>query len=139
MNFKAHLIAGSIAGIAISAINYYFSKDLKSSIILGSITLAASLVPDIDTGSIPSRIFAWLGILVSCFLLYFKNPFPAAIIGIVYMAFSSDKHRGFTHKWALPICCFIASYLTKQLWLSAFGLGLIVHYVMDNIPPYKLI
>lgn len=148
MNFKAHAIAGSISGISMSLFAYHCSDligyhslyhNLEKSIFFGLITLGASLAPDIDTGSFSSRIFAWIGIISSCILIYLNFPLASAIIGIVYMAFSSDKHRGFTHKWALPISSFIVFIIANVFWLLSFSIGLITHYIVDRIPPYKIL
>ncbi len=137
--FKEHLIAGTAAGLATGTGALYMYGDPKLAGFLCAVTVAGSLVSDVDTGSVPSRIFAWIGIAVSILLLYQGNPVPAAYIGIIYMLFSSDKHRGFTHKWILPIGCFIALLITKQMWLGAFAIGLGTHYAVDKIPPYKII
>lgn len=139
MNFKEHLIFGSISGAVVLATSFYMSNNIEESLVFCAVTVAGSLVPDIDTGSVPSRIFAWIGIAVSCMFLYHGNSKPAAIIGIIYMLFSSDKHRGFTHKWILPIACLAWAYFFKQTWPVAFGIGLATHYVCDKIPPYKII
>lgn len=146
MNFKEHGLAGLATGLLVGAGTFYITKRADQSIVFALVTLAGSLAPDVDTGSIPSRIFAWIGIIASIFLMY-KGLFkPAAIIGVVYMAFSSDKHRGFTHKWILPFGCFIVGALSlkfpqlaRYLWLVPFGIGLACHYVVDKIPPYKVI
>jgi len=138
MNFKEHAICGAIGGTIVGAVSYYFTKNHQTSIYLGSITLAGSLAPDIDNGSISSRIFAWIGIIVNILLIYLRMSYAAAIIGIIYMIFSSDKHRGITHKWILPFLCFIGSYLIKDFWLTALGLGFMIHYISDKIPPTEL-
>lgn len=150
MNFKQHAAAGAATGFIVAGGSYYFLPDPRLGPVLGLIALAGALCPDIDTGSIPSRIFAWVGIAISLLLIYKGSPEPAAYIGIVYMAFSSDRHRGFTHKWILPIGCFVIGgisiyypetfpILMNLFWLIPFGLGLVTHYIIDKIPPTKII
>ncbi len=150
MMFKEHAIAGLATGLVVAGGAYYFLPDPRLGPVFGLIAFAGSLAPDIDTGSIPSRIFAWAGIALSILLLHQNSPEPAAYIGIVYMAFSADKHRGFSHKWILPITCFLIAGvgiyypdifpLFKRLfWLIPFGLGIITHFIIDKIPPTKII
>lgn len=138
-NFKGHLIAGSISSVALAAGSYYLTGDVLLSTSWGSCVFIGSLAPDIDTGSIPSRIFAISGIIISAFLLYIGMTREAALIGIVYMAFSSDKHRGFTHGWMLIIATMclgiLGAYGKIHIFyslLAPFSFGLIVHKVMDR-------
>jgi len=146
MNFKNHLIAGTATSLIVGGGTFYLTRNIEQSIAFGLIALAGSQVSDIDTGSIPSRIFAWLGIAVSVFLLYLGYPTSSAVIGIIYMAFSSSGHRGLTHKWILPITCFIIAAISfkfpnmaRYVWLAPFGVGICVHLIIDKIPPYKII
>ena len=144
-NFKGHLIAGTATGIITGGTAWYITKNPIAGLVFAGVTIAGSLAPDIDVGSIPSRIFAWIGIALSALMIYNGRPTIGAYIGIAYMAFSSDKHRGITHKWILPAACFIAGwygYVTQNsnyLMLVPFGVGLIVHLCLDKIPPYKII
>ena len=150
MNFKEHAAAGAATGLVVAGGSYYMLPDPRLGPVYGLIALAGSLSPDIDTGSIPSRIFAWVGIAISFLLIHENHPEAAAYIGIIYMAFSSDRHRGFTHKWILPIACFMIGgvgiyypdvfpIFTRLFWLIPFGLGLITHLIIDKIPPSKII
>ncbi len=139
MNFRNHAIAGLITGSAATGATYYHSKNIQFSFAMGAVALAGSLAPDIDTGSVPSRIFAWVGILFSCYLIYIKQTRFAAYIGLIYMVLSSGKHRGLTHKWIIPIVCFIGSYLSKQAWPGALAMGWACHLSVDKIPPWKII
>jgi hypothetical protein len=139
LDFKNHAIAGLATGSAVAGTSYYFSKNIEISFMMGAVTLAGSLIPDLDTGSIPSRIFAWIGIVLSLYLMYINQSKFAAIIGVAYMAFSAPKHRGLTHKWVLPIACLIGAYISKQVWPGAFAAGLVTHFALDKIPPWKII
>ena len=147
MNFRQHLLAGTATSLIVGGISMYMTRDIRVAGIFVIVTIAGSLISDVDTGSIPSRIFAWIGIIASILLIQRGYPKPAAIIGIVYMAFSSDHHRGFTHKWILPYICFAAGifayfYQAQYGYLGLcipFGLGLATHFIIDKIPPYKII
>lgn len=146
MNFKSHLLAGTATSLIVGGSTYYINRDIEIAVIFAIITIAGSLISDLDTGSIPSRIFAGLGIATSIYLLYIKHEKLAAIVGIVFMAFNLDHHRGITHKWILPIVCFILGALSfkfpnmaRYVLLIPFGFGLSTHFIIDKIPPYKII
>jgi membrane-bound metal-dependent hydrolase YbcI (DUF457 family) len=139
LNFKNHAIGGLVSGTIVAGVTYYFSKNAQVSFSMGAVTLAGSLLSDCDTGSIPSRIFAWLGVIFSIYLIYIKQPIFSAIIGIIYMSLNLDHHRGFTHKWIVPTACFIGAYFSKQAWPIALGVGVATHLSLDKIPPWKII
>ena len=146
MNFRQHLLAGTATSLIVGGITLYMSRDIRVAGIFAIVTLAGSLIPDADTGSIPSRIFAWLGVIASIVLIKTGRPLPAAIIGICFMILNLDHHRGFTHKWIVPYACLIVGmiplffqanqYLTL---LVPFALGVATHLLADRIPPYKII
>ena len=146
MNFKQHLLVGSATAAIVGGTTMYMSKDIRVAGLFAVVTLAGSLVSDLDTGSIPSRIFAWLGIIASIVLIREGMPTPAAIIGIVFMAFNVDHHRGITHKWILPYVCLavgVFGYYNPQyrylLLCIPFSIGIMTHFACDKIPPYKII
>jgi len=146
MNFKNHLLAGTATGIITGATAWYITKNPSIGLVFAGVTVIGSLISDLDTGSIPSRIFAWIGIAASCFMLYTGKPKIAAVIGIIFMFFNLDHHRGFTHKWILPIVCFIAGGMALRypqfrmyVALIPLGIGIATHLAADKIPPYKII
>lgn len=137
MKFREHAIAGLITGSAVTGASYYFSKNIQVSFMMGVVTLAGSLCPDIDAASIPSRIFAWLGIIFSVYFIYINQAVYGACVGIVYMAFNVDHHRGITHKWSMVVVCLIGMYIYKQAWPGALAVGLCCHYILDKMNPLK--
>lgn len=139
MNFREHAIAGLITGSAVTGASYYFSRNIPFSLLMGAVTVAGSIAPDVDTGSIPSRIFAWIGIALAAVFMYFGKNKNAAATGIIYMAFSSDRHRGATHSWVLIMVCAGLGYAGFRQWMpiyfilmSAFSVGLITHKIIDS-------
>lgn len=137
MNHKAHMIAGASVGSAIGL--FLFNYENQNQALIGGIScFLGSEFPDLDTGSIPSRIAARVGALSAIALIYFNLSFYAALIGVVYMVVKAQPHRGLTHSYALPVICFIlASFVFPQyaIMLSCFGIGLIVHNIIDRRNP----
>lgn len=138
MKFKNHLIAGTATGIITGGTAWYITKNPEIGLSFAGVTLAGSLASDIDTGSIASRLFAWAGIIMAAVLMWYGKDRHAAIVGVVYMAFSSDKHRGFTHGWSLPAVCFVCSYFAyvreiplQFVLLFPFAVGLLTHKAVD--------
>ena len=137
--FKEHVLAGTVTGVIVGAVTGYYSGSVGFGISNAIFVLIGSQLPDIDTVSIPSRIFAWLTIVFSGVMMYLGEHKQAAISGILYAAFSCDKHRGWKHGWPLIICCFVAAFLsTKNILpnyyflLAPLALGLISHKFLDK-------
>lgn len=146
MNFREHSIAGTITGLIVGGTAYYITKNPEIGTAFAVITLAGSLLSDVDCGSIPSRIFAWVGIVLSVFLMYKGHNRYAGIVGLFYMSLSAGKHRGFTHKWIVPIMClaigvagFYYPQFARYILFIPLGIGISVHLCLDKIPPYKII
>jgi len=146
MDFKEHAIGGASASLVAGVGTMYFTGDIVTSIFGAVTAMAGATSPDIDTASKPSRWFARLGIFVSVILMWIDANREAAITGIIYMAFSSDKHRGWTHSWWFAIACFVASFIAYSrialpyigvlpiyfILAASFGLGLITHFILDR-------
>lgn len=137
MNHKAHMMAGIVSGVSITGflINY---ESRESAFVGGIACFLGSEFPDIDCGSVPSLYAARIGFLMSMVLLYVDQSFYAAVIGIIYMFVKGQPHRGITHSYSLPLVLFILSVLVfpeRAIMLSCFGIGLIVHYIIDRRNP----
>jgi len=139
MMFKQHLLAGSATALIVGGTTMYMTKNPYIAVAFAITTIAGSLASDIDTGSIPSRIFAWIGIVIAAVFMWYGKDKHSAITGVVYMAFSSDKHRGFTHGWILPIVCLVCAYLAyihkiplAFVFLGPFAIGLLTHKLVDQ-------
>jgi len=137
MNHKAHMIAGASTGTVISLflLNY---ESTENALAGGFAVFLGSEFPDLDTGSIPSRVAARVGFLAGIVLIYFGFPLYAAIIGCIYMAVKAQPHRGITHSYLLPIICFVLARLVfpqYSVMITCFGIGLIVHNIIDHRNP----
>ncbi len=137
MNHKAHMIAGIFAGVSIAG---FLSKyETREDAIVGGVAcFLGSEFPDLDTGSIPSRMFARFGFLAAFGLLYYDQAYYAALVGIFFMFVKSQPHRGITHSYFLPLLLFLFSVVIFQeyaIMLSCFGVGLLVHYILDRRNP----
>ena len=138
-NFKTHALAGLAASTILGGATIALTSNIKLGIAFGVSTLVGSLISDIDTGSIPSRIFAWIGIAISGLMMYFGKNQQAAIVGLIYMGLSSDKHRGFTHSWVLVAILMVLGFLAgygkispEFVLLAPLSFGIAVHLIIDR-------
>ena len=137
--FKEHATAGAIVGTIVGLGTAYVTSNMGYGFTFGVAAFTGSIIPDSDTGSIPSRIFAWVTIILSSILMYFGEYKQASVVGIIYAALSCGKHRGWTHGWTFIIACFAAAYLTTKgilpnyyILLGPFAFGLITHKFLDK-------
>ena len=137
--FKEHATVGLVSGAIVGFGVGYYSSDYILGALFGMAVFVGSLASDIDTGSIPSKWFARIGIVLAIALMYYGQHKHASIIGLAYMGFSSDKHRGFTHGWPLIIVCFVVGYFGAISKIPAyfvlfapFGAGLLIHKLLDK-------
>lgn len=153
MNYKNHLIFGTASSVATPVIMNIigFGLNTKETVIIMASCLAGSLFPDCDTQSIPSRIYATLGAVLSV-LCYFAG--MSGFVWLIWIPFilaKMSKHRGWTHSKWLPIGLTLAPYLLSALSIIfelfqyygslafnyryifiAFSIGLITHILLDT-------
>lgn len=127
MNFSSHAKHGLTAGAIVAVTGSVITNDVQLSGLAGLLTFAGAIAPDLDTDSIPSRWAARIGFFGGLVLLYFQQTYVVAWAGILFFLVKSDKHRGFTHKCALPTIIFIIAIIVKNWFCAWFALGLCVH------------
>jgi membrane-bound metal-dependent hydrolase YbcI (DUF457 family) len=129
LNFKGHLRGSIIAGLAVSSL----AATQGLSVLVGSYAFLGGLFPDLDIHSTPSKWAARFGVAGSLLLLLADNPYPAALIGLLFMLAKTDKHRGWTHSILLPPLLALAGYKLGYFHESlAFGFGCYVHLFSDS-------
>lgn len=160
MNFKGHIIAGTIVGLCSSLVASAFAgatPSLQFQIVV--ITASFSLMPDLDVSSIPQRWF-YRCIFVLLIYLAMNNQYKAAtLIAISSITPILSHHRSWTHSlWSAIFvpCAFILMYnflttpshyndfliisnvtsiLKANMWfIIAASLGWLTHLYVD----YKL-
>jgi len=140
MNHKVHLLAGITAGFGVGSFLYSYENQ-EQALIGGIACFLGAEFPDIDTGSIPSRVAARIGALSAIALIYLNLSFYAALIGTAFMIVKAQPHRGLTHSYLLPFMCFVLAstyYDYYSIAASCFGIGLIVHIlIVDRINPFN--
>lgn len=147
MNFKEHATAGAVVSVPVFFASHYFFQDLNLSVTLALSVFGGSLSPDLDTDSTPSKIvgkilFTYLLIALledytglKHWLLNIRIP---AWLAVIFLGFKLDAHRGFTHKYTFPLFFTGVMLYTQYLWFGAFALGIVVHYIVDKIYPWRL-
>lgn len=152
MNFKAHLSAGVIAGLTIPIIARKIGFDIPNSrefymipaVILGSV------LPDIDTKSVPSKFYAVFSLLALIIFAIKKMPWHGVLLITPYLLAKIGKHRGFTHSNWIPILIIISPIITRAIYiffpisaeikkivfdyywlLLSFAIGVFVHKFLD--------
>lgn len=138
MNFKDHSNYGLVSASLVSVSTFYLTSNNIISLACGVLTYLFSLFPDLDTQSTPSRYAAMIGVATALFLLLAGKQVESAIIGISYMAIKTQKHRGYTHKYVIPL----ALSLVGVYFLPSFGIfflaiavGFLTHYFCDSLNP----
>ncbi len=139
MNFKAHATAGATTAGVVSLSALVLTGDNHVSLLCGIIVFLMSLFPDLDTASIPSRYFAIGSLVVSVILMSFQEYYYCSLIGMSFLCMKVGKHRGWTHKYTLPLGFILVSYFfpNYDLILISFGVGLVTHYACDGMNPMK--
>ena len=101
MNFKGHVLGGSVTGIGVAvgatSLGYVAPDDLTTQAAVAGTTLFFSLFPDLDTASVAQR---WFFRGVFCVLLYLgwtERYELATIVGLLSVLPLLDHHRGWTH------------------------------------------
>ena len=126
MNFKGHIVAGTIVGLCsglVAAALTNASTSLQFQIV--AITACFSLMPDLDVSSIPQR---WFYRIIFVLLLYLavNHQYKAAtLISICAITPLLSYHRAWTHNiWSAIFvpCVFILlySFLTTTTNYSQF-------------------
>ncbi len=153
MNYKNHLIFGISTSIATPAIMNQIGYNLNPSDIALIIptVIAGSLFPDCDTQSIPSRIYAILGLITSVFFFIAGMNNFIIPLWLPFIFAKMSKHRGWTHSPLLPLGLILVPWLIFKTTISSlnyqhiaeltheyrfvflsFSIGLICHLVLDT-------
>jgi hypothetical protein len=137
MDFKQHSRAGLIvSGIVLIAGLIVFKK-IEQPLLWAVLVYLGAIFSDLDTQSIPSILVSRIGFVLSCIMLMLNKPWPPAIAGAAFFLIKSGKHRGFIHKWWLPSAFMASGLIWSQPACLAFGVGLIIHLMVDKISPLK--
>ena len=138
MNFPEHSRAGWIAGVVTLCAGVVLTSRFDKPLLWAIIVYIGAVFPDLDTDSIPSRWAARLGFAFAVIMMFLKKPWPPAIAGALFFLIKSGKHRGFTHKWAIPISLIFAGFTWDQSLCFAFAGGLLIHFAVDKISPFAM-
>lgn len=153
MNYKGHANAGLAVAIPATIASQFYFNDLKISLAIGAALFFGSLAPDLDTASKPSRytaivLLTW-GVLSFLKIKYqtsFDQIKPLQWVfnveasywaNIVFILFKTSKHRGFSHKYFMPLLLMIAAFYTGYIALIALAIGNLVHFSADKINPLE--
>lgn len=137
MNFSQHARDGLTAAALVSVASFVYYKNFDRALLTGLVIFAGSIFPDLDTDSIPSRWAARVGFVSSLILLSLNKPYAPAIAGMMFFLIKSGKHRGFIHKYYLPVFCFVLTARTGNLLYAAFGFGLVIHLWLDRLSIFE--
>lgn len=138
MNFKDHLRFGVVGGIVTAAASGFVTQKPEEVAIIFGLTVAGSLFPDLDTASIPSRITAFILTITGLLCIYYRELYPVVYFMWAFCFVKSFKHRGFSHSWFIPAALIGLTLYLELLWFAAFGIGCIIHLVVDKIYPWKV-
>lgn len=130
MNFKEHIAAGAITSTAVTFV-VAVSKDVSPRITMTNlttwdhpanvflagiflVTLLMSVFPDLDTASIPQRIFYRTVVLVLIALFLLKYYFFFILLSFFSLLPLVHKHRGWTHWVITPWLLFLGGIIAFE-------------------------
>ena len=143
-NFKGHITAGLIASAVVTTATGFLTQNVEASVLAGGACFFGSLASDIDVDSIPSRWFARLGFVATILLYYFNKKDLGLILGASFFFLKSGKHRGWTHKYSLPLGLVVVGKIYEVAYSPAYAyayflavaVGLLAHYTIDTMNPF---
>lgn len=136
MKYQPHLVGSIIMSASFpflakeAGINLSFN-DLA--LIMPAIVLGGNFC-DIDTESIPSRIYAAIGTLLTLFWVYSNNYEFIWLIWIPFIAAKMFGHRKWAHSWKLPI---VIVFLPLIIDLIMFYFNFNIRFIQDLIIKYR--
>jgi len=142
-NFKGHLAGGIF--IYLVAMYWILSNQtisLSTSLEWLLFTLAGSLFPDVDTKSKGQKLFYWIALALSLFLLSNNRMQEFVILGLCSLVPLLVGHRGIFHKtWFVilvpasiaGICCLYMPHCEKIIMYDTFFfiMGALSHLWLD--------
>lgn len=139
MNFRGHFYGSLLVGGVVGYSIHSYSA-LDQSLISFLMVVAGGNFPDVDTHSTPSRLISMIALFVSLYLFFSGYYDASALIGIGFMLCKSSGHRGWTHKYWLPVSLIFLSFYFDFyfFYMLSFSFGLCVHYVLDSIYPFSV-
>lgn len=153
MNYKNHLIFGTVTSIATPIImnQIGFNLNMGEIAVIVPVVIAGSLFPDTDTASIPSRMYAILGLITSVFFYIIGMSNFIIPLWLPFIFAKMSHHRGWTHSWYLPAGLASMPYMLfvftvdlprfqhiaklmfeYRLVFMAFSVGLVCHLLLDT-------
>ena len=146
MNFKGktgHLSISVIVGVVTPIIAHMYGVNMTPSeaIIITFFMILGANFPDDDTDSIPSRIHAIVGSILSVYLIYIKQPGYMWIIWVPYIAAKMFGHRKWTHSKLLPIWIIFLPWILEViifLTIHFYKPNLFLQLIVDFIVKYRL-
>ena len=124
MEGRAHLAAGTLAGVTTAAVAFQggWADTWAKAATLGALCTGFALFPDLDTASRPQRWAARALVLALGWLAAAGLWRAAALLGLAGLLPLLTHHRGWTHRWwAVPLVPFAALGLWHALAGGGFG------------------
>jgi membrane-bound metal-dependent hydrolase YbcI (DUF457 family) len=152
MNYPYHLAAGTIVGLTAPLIlkEVGISVPDQQQLLIFPAILLGSIFPDIDTESIPSKIYAAFSLVCLAIFAIRHRPWHGVILMGPYLAAKISRHRGWTHSFKLvfsliliPLVVILLAIIVPSIgWLAnllldyyiticCFAAGIIVHKILD--------
>lgn len=138
MNFPQHLKAGMIGGALTSIAFSTLTHEPEKLVSIFCLTVLGSLAPDLDTQSKPSKFAAIALTIAGVIALYRKELYPIIYFLIGFSFIKCFNHRSWTHVYLVPLSLFIIGYKTNVIYFIPIGIGVMVHYLIDKLWPWKL-
>lgn len=106
MNFKSHAIGGAVAATVVTSASVLIlgqnSIPITSPGILFSLCFFMSLFPDLDTASIPQRLFYRALAPIFVYIYHYHGKDFLFLVAFLSIMPLMDRHRGWTHWKGTP-------------------------------------
>ena len=138
--FQKHNYYAIAGSLAITILLIAMGVKFEIALMLSLAGYLGANFPDLDTNSIPSMWAARFVILSSAYFIYIDKLIYAVIVGIIFAAPKISKHRGWTHKYSTLVLIPVIVYFTFEIYTLIaifFSAGLLVHYEIDRLNPFK--
>lgn len=137
MNFQGHIAGGIAAGLIYSGVLRLSGYPIQEALPIPlTVTVLASIFPDSDTKSTPTRIFAVFGLVLSVWEATRGQFLHILSYWCIFGLAQASKHRGWTHSYFLPVAIMFSPFPTYMV--AAGAIGLIVHYLLDDRYPWEI-
>lgn len=133
MNYPYHLAAGAIVGLSAPIIMNEIGISIpeQQQLFVFPAIVLGSIFPDIDTESIPSKIYATFALVCLTVFAIKHRPWHGVILMIPYLAAKISRHRGWTHSLKFIFSLILIPLIVTLLAIAFPSIGWLANLLLD--------